>query len=183
MPTKDKRHTVNAEEKKAVITVAEAYRLEGQSNYLQLASETTGVSHRQVRRYLEEWKKNKDEAGEIEVLNFMENEWSSAKQQLAFIATQANRKVLNHIHTLLDVENVNNLNTRAIKDLANSLQVLSRESSSMMGENRSPSGVVAAQQSTVNIVLPPKGEMPIVDGALEIKTTNGGTTNASNNTR
>ena len=182
MPTNDKRHTVNAEEKKAVITVAEAYRLEGQSNYLQLASETTGVSHRQVRRYLEEWKKNKDEAGEIEVLNFMENEWSSAKQQLAFIATQANRKVLNHIHTLLDVENVNNLNTRAIKDLANSLQVLSRESSSMMGENRSSSGVVAAQQSTVNIVLPPKGEIPIVDGALEL-TTNGGTTDASNNTR
>ena len=80
--TNKKQTTALAEEKKSVITVAEAYRLEGQSNYLQLASETTGVSHRQVRRYLEEWRKNKDEAGEVEVFNFLENEWASAKQQI-----------------------------------------------------------------------------------------------------
>jgi hypothetical protein len=177
-----KKQTVSVDEKRAIVTMAETFRLEGHSNYLQKTSEATGVSHRRVVRYLEEWRKSKDEAGEIEVLNFMEDEWASAKQQLAFIATQANRKVLNHIHVLLDVENTNNLNTRAIKDLAGSLQVLSRESAAMMGESRSSGNAVAAQQSTVNIVLPPKGEMPIVDGEIEVLKPEGGQ-DASNDSR
>ena len=69
-----KKQTVSVDEKRAIVTMAETFRLEGHSNYLQKTSEATGVSHRRVVRYLEEWRKSKDEAGEIEVLNFMEDE-------------------------------------------------------------------------------------------------------------
>ena len=162
-------------DKKIVITMAETLRMEGHPDYLKRTAEATGVVHSTIRRWLKEYREGKAEIGEADIVSFIEGEWAEVKNELAFRATQANRKVLGRIHTMLDGADevvgdegeTRGLDTRALKDLAQVFQIMSKESGAMMGEQKGPAAV-QAQQSTVNIVLPPKGEMPIEGGEIKV---------------
>ena len=159
-------------EQKAAVVMAETFRLEGVPNYIQRTEEATGIPARKLRSWIKSYRDGSLDLGEGELVSFLEGEWSTAKRELAFLATQANRRILNHIHDMLDVDTVASLITSGIKDMAQTLQILSREGSALMGEQRAPSGVAAAGvASTVNIVLPPKGEMPIKNGEIEVTST------------
>lgn len=149
--------------------------MEGHPDYLKRTSEATGVAHSTVRSWLKDYREGRAEIGETDLVSFIEGEWAEVKNELAFRATQANRKVIGRIHAMLDQADepvgdngeVRGLDTRALKDLAQVFQIMSKEGGALMGEQK---GATQAQalQSTINIVLPPKGEMPIEGGEIQV---------------
>ena len=164
----------NIDDKKSVIVLAENLKAEGVPRYIQKTSEPTGVPVQTIKNWLGRYRKGQMKEVEIDVLSFREGEWAKRKEALAVKATEANDLAINVITEMLKPVasgeiSIKDLDTRKLKDLAQTFSLIGKEKRANMGEDIRSGGGVTAAQSTVNIVMPPKGEMPIVDGEIKIE--------------
>ena len=146
------------DDKAVVVQLAEAYRKDGHRHYVKKAAEELGLETKEVSAALAQYRDGSLTINSYEIDRFSKGEWALAKQEVAHVGTQALRKIAVRIHEELDKPDYD---SRAVRDLGNAYASISRENRDLMGDVSYQKGGSGQQQTNIQIVLPPKQDMPL----------------------